>query len=308
MIFMKRSWVWISIIALTASCNSLKNNKEEVVNAAPSVVKRELSTVDLSFMNKEIKAQEDFFMFSNGTWVKNNPVPPSESRWGSFNELDLNNKKKLVGILESFQSNNGAEGSDAYILGRYYASFMDMETRNKLGFSPIKTEIDRITGLRSKSEIISVIAEQHVQGINSLFSFGVGQDLKNVDKNISYCGQGGIGLPNRDYYSSENKKEILAKYKTHVKNVFQLLKYSEADALKMAESVVQFETKMAASMMAPAELRIPEKTYNKMSREDAQKLFGKVDFEGYLSSIGSYSFDSLIVSQPDFLKKTNELL
>lgn len=305
---MNRSWILILTIALATSCNSLKNKKKEVVSTVSSSDKKELSTVDLSYLNKDIKAQEDFFMFSNGTWVKNNPVPPSESRWGSFNELDLNNKKKLVGILEVFKSNNGTVGSDSYILGRYYASFMDLETRNKLGFSPIKADIDKITGLRSKSDIVSIIADQHVQGINSLFSFGVGQDLKNVEMNISYCGQGGIGLPNRDYYTSENKKEILAKYKIHVKNIFQLLKYGEDDALKMAELVVQFETKMASAMMPPAELRIPEKTYNKMSREDAQKLFGKVDFENYLSAIGSYSFDSLIVSQPEFLMKTNELL
>ncbi|MFN5878678.1 MAG: hypothetical protein ACK44B_07420, partial [Flavobacteriales bacterium] len=280
---MNRSWILILTIALATSCNSLKNKKKEVVSTVSSSDKKELSTVDLSYLNKDIKAQEDFFMFSNGTWVKNNPVPPSESRWGSFNELDLNNKKKLVGILEVFKSNNGTVGSDSYILGRYYASFMDLETRNKLGFSPIKADIDKITGLRSKSDIVSIIADQHVQGINSLFSFGVGQDLKNVEMNISYCGQGGIGLPNRDYYTSENKKEILTKYKIHVKNIFQLLKYGEDDALKMAELVVQFETKMASAMMPPAELRIPEKTYNKMSREDAQKLFGKVDFENYLS-------------------------
>jgi putative endopeptidase len=238
----------------------------------------------------------------------NNPVPPSESRWGSFNELELNNKKKLTLILDDLKSKATSNGTDAAILGNYYASLINMEVRNKKGVSPIQIDLDRIKGIKSKSDIIYIIAEQHMQGINSLFGFGVGQDLKNVDNNISYLGQGGISLPNRDYYTSENKKEVLAKYKKHVANIFQLLSYSAEEADKMSNAVIDFETKLASVMMAPAELRIPEKTYNKLNRETATKLFGAIDFEVYLSSIGSNSFDSLIVSQPVFLEKTNEMI
>jgi putative endopeptidase len=296
-----------SIIALANSCKSI-DNKELVSEKESPENNKELQTIDVTYLDKNIKPQEDFFLFSNGTWVVNNPVPPSESRWGSFNELELNNKVKLTEILENFKKSNSNQGEDAYILGNYYASFIDMETRNKLGITPIQEDLNKIINLKSKADIISIIAEQHIAGINSLFNFGVGQDLKNVDYNISYVGQGGLGLPNKDYYTSENKKEILVQYKKHISNIFVLLKYPIAEANSMATSVIQFETKLASIMMAPAELRVPEKTYNKYSREDAQDLFGKIDFESYLNKIGCRAFDSIIVSQPNYLSLTNEML
>jgi putative endopeptidase len=277
--------------------------------APANVVKTELSTIDLSFMNKTIRPEDDFFLFSNGNWIKNNPIPPSESRWGSFNELENSNKKKLTEILENLKASSQTnKGSDASILGNFYASFMDMDTRNKLDFQPISAEIDKIKNLKSKSDIISLVAEQHAYGINSLFSFGVGQDLKNVNGNISYLGQGGLGLPNRDYYLTENKKEILAKYKLHVANMLKLIGYNESESSSKSDNIVSFESKLAAAMMSPAELRVPEKTYNKKSLQEATKLFGKIDFESYLTNIGSLTFDSLVVSQPDFIKRTGELI
>jgi putative endopeptidase len=289
-----------------------KQEKEVVAvqSFAPAnVVKTELSTIDLSFMNKTIRPEDDFFLFSNGNWIKNNPIPPSESRWGSFNELENSNKKKLTEILENLKASaQSIKGSDAHILGNYYSAFMDMETRNKLDFQPISAELDKIKNLKSKADIISLVAEQHAYGINSLFSFGVGQDLKNVNGNISYLGQGGLGLPNRDYYLSENKKEILAKYKLHVASMLKLIGYDESESTLKSENIVSFESKLASAMMSPAELRVPEKTYNKKSLQEAAKLFGKIDFESYLSSIGSLTFDSLVVSQPDFIKKTGELI
>ena len=306
----KNTLLIASSIALTVSCNVIKDNglAVEKVTVTEQKSPKTLQTVDLAFLNVKIAPQEDFFQFSNGTWIANNPVPPSESRWGSFNELELNNKLKLTQILENFKNSSPTAGSDAFILGNFYASFTDMETRNKLGVTPIQKELDRVNALASKSEIISLIASQHVLGMNSLFAFGVGQDLKNVDETISYIGQGGLGLPNRDYYTSENKKAILAKYEKHIQNIMSLLTYSEKESVEIAKNVISFETKLAKAMMSPAELRVPENTYFKKSRDEAQKLFGKIDFDSYLIAIGSQSFDSLVVSQPDFLKNANELL
>ena len=302
------------LILLIASITLVGCKQEKEVVAVQSfapanVVKTELSTIDLSFMNKTIRPEDDFFLFSNGNWIKNNPIPPSESRWGSFNELENSNKKKLTEILENLKASaQSIKGSDAHILGNYYSAFMDMETRNKLDFQPISAELDKIKNLKSKADIISLVAEQHAYGINSLFSFGVGQDLKNVNGNISYLGQGGLGLPNRDYYLSENKKEILAKYKLHIASMLKLIGYDESESALKSENIVSFESKLASAMMSPAELRVPEKTYNKKSLQEAAKLFGKIDFESYLSSVGSLTFDSLVVSQPDFIKKTGELI
>jgi len=156
--------VLLSSITLIYSCNSLKNNAEEVKKEA--VQNTELQTIDLNYMDRNIKPSEDFFLFSNGTWVANNPVPPSESRWGSFNELELNNKIKLTTILETFKNTDAQKGEDAFILGNYYASFMDMKTRNALGLSPIQADLDKLKNLKSKSEIISKICETNDFGIS----------------------------------------------------------------------------------------------------------------------------------------------
>ncbi len=299
-----------AILALS-SCKTSDNQQtttETKETKSGSVANVGSGSIDLSYLDKNIRPQDDFFMYSNGTWVANNPVPPSESRWGSFNELELNNKIKLKSILEECKAKESKAGSDADILGKYYSSFMNMEVRNKLGVSPIKADLDKIQSLKSKGDIVSIVVDQHIQGINSLFGFGVGQDLMNVDRNITYIGQGGIGLPNKEYYTSENKKDILKQYTQHISTIFQLLEIPKDQADKKAEGVVAFETKLASASMSPAEIRIPEKTYNLMAREEVMQATGTFNFDTYLSSVGSRSFDSIVVSQPDFLRKINTMM
>ncbi len=222
--------------------------------------------------------------------------------------MEQSNNKKLISILDDFSSKANKAGSDTSILGNYYASFIDMSTRNNLGTTPIQEDIRKIMKMTSKTDIIRLISEHHILGIGSLFGFGVGQDLKNVDGNISYLGQGGIGLPSKDYYLEDQMAEILSLYTEHIGSTFKLLTYGEDDAKKIAEDVVNFEKQLAKAMMGPAEMRIPERVYNKYSRKDAIALFGKLDFDSYLSNIGSSSFDTLIVSQPDFIKQIGSML
>lgn len=308
---MNNTQFYLGIIVLI-SLSSCKSNEEiaAIESFAPSEkpVSKVLKSVDFDYLNTGVRPEDDFFEFSNGTWLKNNPIPASESRWGSFNELENSNKKKLTVILDSLkQSNNASKGSESYILGRYYGSYIDMEKRNSLDISPIQTELDRLKNMSSKSDIVGVIAEQHCQGISSLFSFGVGQDLKKVDRHISYLSQSGIGLPNRDYYLDENKKDILLKYSNHVVSMFKLLGYTDENAQVVSANVIHFESELAKAMMTPAELREPEKTYNKKSLQEANLLFGKFDFESYLLALESSSFDSLIVTQPVFIQKVSEL-
>lgn len=301
---MKKSIFIISSIALISSCKSIENNdlKHSIKD------RKAMSSIDLSYMDKSIKPTDDFFMFSNGEWVKNNPVPPSESRWGSFNELDKNNKEKLTRILRDCMNATTTAGQDEFILGNYYHSMTDMNTRNFVGTKPIKDELDRVINLKSKSDISTIIGEHHRLGIGSLFSFGVGQDLKNINKNIAYIGQGGIGLPNKEYYTSDNKKEILERYRAHISSMFILLDYSEAAATQMANDVVQFEKELAIFMMSPAQLRIPENTYNKKSKAECLSFMGDLVGKYYFNTIQISEFDSIIVSQPEFLINTSTMI
>ena len=288
----------ISSLILVSSCA-----KKEVALSS-----REFSTVSMDYLDPNVKPQDDFFLFSNGNWIKNNEIPTSESRWGSFNELDQENKKKLTAILEDAQANQGVKGSQNQLLGSYYASFMNMERRNQMGLSGIKSELNRIDSINRKDFIVIAVAMNHRDGIGSTFSFGVGQDMKNVTKNTAYIGQGGIGLPNKDYYLTENKKEILEAYKRHITKSFVLLGNSTEQAQKMSEDVVGIEKKMAESMMSPSEMRIPEKTYNKKSLKETITLLGSFDLRYYFNMVGCQTPDTLIVGNPDYLKKIAELL
>jgi putative endopeptidase len=308
---MKRLALFIASIYLFNSCK-VKIPTVEAINTVAygenTRSNEQLSTIDVNYMGKGIKPSDDFFLFASGQWVANNPVPPSESRWGSFNELEKSNMQKLTAILSYCSSESADLTEDQKMLGAYYRSFVDMETRNRLGIEVIREDLDKVKNAQSKSDITAILAEHHSLGIRSLFSFGVRQDLKQVDAHICYLSQGGIGLPNKDYYLDEKKKDILTKYEEHIVKVMNLLGEEKQQSIKIAKDVLGFETKLAEAMMSPAEQRIPEKTYNKMGREEVIEKMGKIDFDIYLSSIGSYSFDSMIVSQPVFVERIAEMI
>ncbi len=267
-----------------------------------------LSTISLEHMDQKVSPKEDFFQFSNGNWIAKNTIPASESRWGSFNELEQSNKDKLTQILEDAVKNQGEPGSQNQILGAYYASLMNMGLRNKQGKSGIESELKMIEKLKSKDEIVGMIAAHHADGIRSLFGFGVRQDLKNVEKHITYISQGGIGLPNKDYYLNENKKELLSAYEQHVLNSFKLLGEQEEKATESANNVLRIERALADSMMSPAEMRIPEKTYNKRSFSQVEQLFGAFQFGNYIHESLFEQVDSLIVGNPAFLQQISNLI
>lgn len=285
--------------SVLVACDTMKQTTEEIATDVVSSIGGQ--TIDLDYMNNSIRPQDDFFKFSNGTWITNNPVPASESRWGSFNELDKANKEKLTKILEKAKISNSVKGSDSQILGDYYASFMNMSQRNELGISPIEGDLSLIEGLNSKSDLVKMIALHHQDGINTLFNFGIGQDLKNVDFNIAYIGQGGMGLPNRDYYFEDSKAEILASYGKHIINMMALTGMPEEKATNFSASVIEFEKSLAEASMRPAEMRIPENTYNKWDKRLLTDRGVNFDFENYFSQVGSNAFDSIVVGQPKFI-------
>ena len=273
-----------------------------VITGTLSFGQTTLTTIDKSYLNQKIKPTEDFFLFANGKWIEKNKIPASESRWGSFNELEQNNKSKLKAILIAAQKNLGTKGSQNQLLGDYYQAYMDMATRNKQGFDEIKPDLDLINNIASMQEISAIVAVQHLNGISSLFNFGIDQDLKNINENVTYLSQGGIGLPNCEYYLQENKKPILNAYKEYVSKVFQKFGYSLEESTKNAEILIDFETKLAKSMLTPAEQRIPENTYNKMNKKATFNLFGDFPIASYFEKLNLDAFDSVVIGTPKFVE------
>ncbi|MFN5444244.1 MAG: M13 family metallopeptidase [Crocinitomicaceae bacterium] len=261
-------------------------------------------SIDTSFMDKSIRPKDDFYKYCNGKWLKNNPVPSNESRWGSMNELDNSNKTKLIEVLESARKN--PKNTNEKLIGNYYASFMDTIARNSLNISPIKNDLNKIQSIQNKEQLSDMIAYFQQQGINLFFSVDVQQDLKNTTKNSLYINQAGLGLPNNQFYIQENKKAILIKYQTYLETLLSAIGVTNNQ--KMASNTVNLETKLAKQMMNPAELRDPEKTYNKLSISQFANNFTTFDINHYFSKIATPSLEFVVIGQPDYFKQLNSII
>lgn len=297
---MKKSFIYLTGIVAAAITTACSNNPILDIN-------KELSTIDTSYMDRSVAPSENFFEFANGNWIKNNEIPASESRWGSFNELEERNYEKLTEILNGFTDGKSKNNRDKQ-LGDFYTSTMDQKTRNSLGRKPIQQELDNINAIKSKDELAKYIAHLHNDGVTSLFDLAVGQDMMNVDDHITYAGESGIGLPNRDYYFDATKEEIRKEYLVFIKDLFVLSGSEESIAKANAQKVFNFEKKLAQASLTPAQSRIPELTYNKVSKKEFKTLLSKFDVDTYLKTIGSESFDTLVLSHKPFFKQVNSLL
>lgn len=288
-----------SVSLIFTSCVSTKNNDS---------VKQIYGTINTEYLDPNVKPQEDFFQFANGNWVKKTQIPSTESRWGSFNELDLSNKKKLIEILENAKNYPGVKGSQNQLLGDYYSSYINMTERNTIGTKGIEAELLRIQEINRKDFLVEIIAEQHKDGINSIFGFGIGQDLKNVSNNIAYLSQGGLGLPNKDYYTDEKKKDLLNEYEQHIARCFEVIGKTQEQANDIAQHVIVFEKKLASVMLSKSEMRIPEKVYNKKSLREITSMTGTFDFRYYLNLVGCATPDSIVVDNPTFVRTIAEMV
>ncbi|MCR9173889.1 MAG: M13 family metallopeptidase [bacterium] len=283
----------VLILGGLAACQSTKNNGNNDINTSAK------ETISMDYMDLSVRPQDDFFQFANGTWVKNNPVPPSESRWGSFNELDQANMSKLTAILEDAKT-NGKKEDGTKLIGDYYASYIDMDQRNALGIEPIREIISKIRVVDEHNDLPQILALMHERGIGAGFSFGVTQDMKSVENHLLYFGQGGLTLPNRNYYTEEEYEEIREAYTNHISQIGMLAEMDAAAAAKMSQDVFNFELEMAASMLRPEEMRLPANRYNKMGKKEALDLFSGFDFEEYLKATGTGAFDSINIGQKDY--------
>jgi len=297
---MKHSFVILGVTGLLLqACAGTKNENKTSANS--------YQTIDVTALDRTIKPADDFFTFANGTWVAKTEIPASESRWGSFNELEQQNNIKLKAILNEAVANPGAKGSQNQLLGAYYKSFTDMQKRDQLGIAPLKEDLQKIENLQNAAQIQGLLSSFHKDGIGTLFGYGIGQDLKNVNINVAYMGQGGIGLPNRDYYFDEKYQNVLTAYEQHISRCFGLAGLSTDP--QIAKQILALEKALASAMLRPSEMREPEKTYNKQSLAEVVKSLGSnVNFEAYLKAMGATLPDSIIVSNPAFNTQVAELL
>jgi putative endopeptidase len=266
--------------------------------------------IDISSLDKTCKPCQDFYRYANGEWLKKNPVPPAYPSWGRFSELAERNREHLRQILEKAAANrSAAPGSNEQKIGDFYASCMDETQVNADGIKPLQPELDRIQAINSLSGLQAEVARLQLEGVNALFGFGSTQDAKNSSQVIGGAEQGGLGLPDRDYYLDTGKKdvdeknrEIRQKYVEHVTKMFQLMGDSDATAAAEAKTVMDLETKLAGFSMDRVDRRDPDKTYHKMDRDQLKMLAPNLSWDSYFTDVGHPGIAAVDVAEPDFFK------
>jgi predicted metalloendopeptidase len=246
----------------------------------------------------------DFYQYACGTWIKNNPIPPDQARWGRFDELQEGNRNVLHQILETAANPNMSRDAVTRQLGDFYAACMDIKTIDAKGIGPLKPTLDRIRALKDKQELAAEVVRLHRAGIGALFDFSSGQDAKDSTAVIAQLDQSGLGLPDRDYYLKDDPKsvELRKKYQTHVERMFTLAGEQPAAARAHAETVIRLETALAKGSLDRVSRRDPEKVYHKLTTAETEALSPAFQWPKYFAGSGAPAFRVVNVSWPDYFK------
>lgn len=266
----------------------------------------QVKSFDLKAIDKQVDPCTDFYQYACGSWVSGNKIPDDQSSWGRFTELYERNQHLLRDVLETASAKKDATGIDQKI-GAYYGACMDEAAIEKRGTEPIKPVLAEIAALKSKDELIDEIVKLHQIGTNPLFNFASTQDYKNSDEVIAEADQGGLGMPDRDYYLKDDAKsvDLRAKYIAHIQRMFELAGNSPEGAAAKAKSVMAIETALAQGSMDRVLRRDPANTYHRLSTADFAKLAPAWHLDRYLQKIGAPQQPTLNVANPDFFKAAN---
>lgn len=264
--------------------------------------------LDPANLDRSVKPGDDFYHFANGAWLKNNPIPADQTRWGSFSTLDERNKAALRVILDdcAAAAAKGGEaapaGSNKQKVGDFYASGMDEAAIDAGGFQPLAPYLNEIAAIKDRTAVPALVAGLHAVGVRAIFRFEVGADEKDSETDIAQLAQGGLGLPDRDYYllDDEKSKALRATYEDHVAKMFALLGDKPDVAAAEAKSVLNFETELAKASKTRVDLRDPQGNYHKMTVADLAKAAPGFEWKAYFASVGNAEPGGLDVGQPEF--------
>ena len=266
---------------------------------------------DVANLDRTCKPCDDFYQFAVGGWLKNNPIPAEYPIWGSFVTLQDRNQQALHGILEAAATNTAATpGSNEQKIGDFYASCMDTKEIDAQGLKPLTAELAAIEDIHDTAGLINTGAHLQTQGAGVLFAFGSDQDFRDSTKVIGEATQGGLTLPDRDYYTrdDEDSKKLRQQFVEHMVKMLVLAGDAQDKAAAEANTILSIETSLAKASMTNVERRDPEKIYHKMSLAEAQALTPHFSWDSYFQAVGGPKLAEINIGQPDFFKALDGML
>ena len=293
---MKKIFFYFSICLFIFSC------KTKTAETPKDVFAADIDTT--------INPAADFFDYANGKWVKDNPIPAEESSWGIGNIVNNENQQRLRDISEAAAKEEDTKGSASQKIGDFWTIAMDSATIEQQGTKYLQPWFDKINSIRDVPAFINTIVDLDKIGVSALFRNGVSQDDKKSDEMAYRLDQGGLGLPERDYYfkTDSSTANIRNTYVHHIAKILEFQGRDSMSAFKSGINILALETKLAKVSRTLADLRDPYSNYNKMAIVDLGKLSSSIDWVNYLKNIGVSGIDSVIVGQPEFFKALDGIL
>jgi putative endopeptidase len=284
--------------------------KKVVKKKMPSALPAGTKFIEPRNMNKNVAPGDNFYEYANGAWLSANAVPASETRWGSFNILNDYTQASVKKILDETAKTSGAKGTPEQMVGDFYASGMNEAAIEKLGINAIAPQLKDINNIANYKDLIAYLADAQKKGLGGVFGIYVGADDKDVTQNIVNFFQGGLGLPDKDYYFKEDARmqKIRPAYEAYIAEALTLGGTKASDAKGEAKIIMGLETEMAKASMGRVEMRDPYKLYNKMDLNKLSEITGGFDWKNFMQSIGVTNQENVIVAQPDFMKAVMEML
>jgi endothelin-converting enzyme/putative endopeptidase len=292
----------ILLVACPLAARSAYAQSRTAGSAPPSA-----SGIQLDALDRSADPCADFFQFACGGWLQHNPIPADESSWGRFRELQDRNIELLKGVLEEAAAGRDPESKK---IGDYYASCMDEASIDAKGYAPLDALLGKIAALTSMSQLPALVAELHANQVNVFFKFGAEADFKDASAEMAIAGQGGMGLPDRDYYLRNDAKsvELRKQYTEHVARMTTLLGATPDQSSAAAEAIMRIETALARSALDVVSRRDPARIYHKMTPAELQALTPPFQWSEYFRGVGAPPIYALNVTEPDFFKGLGQLL
>ncbi len=301
---MKKMILIQALYLAIAACGP--NESDPVTNQMPKETQH--SGVLTDYMNRDVRPGDDFFAYVNGGWVATAEIPADKARYGIGTILHEESQDQVKAIIEQSAAGDFSDGSDEQKVGDLYLSYMDMETRNELGIAPLVGEFERIDAIANHDEMAVYFAVANKSGYGMPFTLAQYVDFKNPDTYMMYTWQGGLGLPDREYYFKEDDRsqDIRTRYAAHVEKMLELA--GLPNAADSAETIIGVETKLAAEHMKKEQTRDMVALYNKIPREELSRLMPNFNWDGFMREAQIPHIDGLVVTQIDYMKALDGVL